>query len=337
MRFFKSHTNQTTESFISLQNDVAFTLVVTLVVMSAINATLHIIATRILISIHRRSSQIINLINLSTIQTVVSCLVFMDECAELVYDCIDIRPAIFKILKKVECYMYISIYVAFCLFYVSMILLILDRFLLVYLNLRYDVYWSPQKSKKIVVVVWILSVFVCVVLCLVHWLGVFNYQAILTGIVSPVFNISLLMFALLVYLYIFHQYRSKRNNPQISVVENTSESSTIRHEGASKMRIALRRKRKESVYDTFRNSRFYLDFLMVVSFLLFLVAPNLLYICHGWEGRERTHEAKDANKVSYQLLFLINFVLCVLMNTDFRKVCKSRRGKRKTRIQLIFL
>ena len=77
--------------------------------------------------------------------------------------------------------------------------------------------------------------------------------------------------------------------------------------------------RKESMYQTFRNSRFYLDFLLVISFVIFMVIPNTISLFHGWAGRQRTHEAKDANKVSYQLLFLINFILCIAMHADVRR------------------
>ena len=126
--YFISHSNGTVESFISLQNGVAFALVVTLVVMAIINAGIHIIATYIFLAVHKRSSQIIDLINLSIIQAVVSCLVFLDEGAELIYDTLDITDDIASILKEIDCYMYIMIYVAFCLYYIGMSLLILDRF-----------------------------------------------------------------------------------------------------------------------------------------------------------------------------------------------------------------
>ena len=198
MGYFESHTNQTVESFISLQNDVAFGFVVTLVVMALLNTVLHTIATHILISIQQRSSQIINLINLSIIQALVSFLVFLDESAELVYDCLDIPPSVISLLKKIECYTCISIYAVFCMYYVSMILLVLDRFLLVYLNIRYNVYWSPQKSTSVIIIVWFLATVTCVLLCVVHWIGVFNYQAMLTGIVSPVLNTFLLLFTVAV-------------------------------------------------------------------------------------------------------------------------------------------
>ena len=76
---------------------------------------------------------------------------------------------------------------------------------------------------------------------------------------------------------------------------------------------------------------------MVVSFVVFVVTPNLVYICRGWEKRERTHEAKDANKVSYQFLFLINFVLCVAMQADVNHLWKSKLRQHKEQSSRVYL
>ena len=160
-------------------------------------------------------------------------------------------------------------------------------------------------------IVWFLATVTCVLLCVVHWIGVFNYQAMLTGIVSPVLNTFLLLFTVAVYVYMFCE-----------CLGDTQCSARAAH------------LRRESVYDTFRHSRFYLDFLMVCSFVVLLVVPNLLYICHGWEVRERTHQAKDANKLCYQVLFVINFVLCVWMNTDVRLFCRKTVRKKKSRAEI---
>ena len=107
----------------------------------------------------------------------------------------------------------------------------------------------------------------------------------------------LISLAVVVYVYLFRKYRKSR----------------LRHVGNKSAN------RKESMYQTFRNSRFYLDFLLVISFVIFMVIPNTISLFHGWAGRQRTHEAKDANKVSYQLLFLINFILCIAMHADVRR------------------
>ena len=192
-------------------------------------------------------------------------------------------------------------------------------------------------------IVWFLATVTCVLLCVVHWIGVFNYQAMLTGIVSPVLNTFLLLFTVAVYVYIFCEYRRKRNQHQqiqqrrrLPDIKITDTSTMSRR--SEKFRISNRATklnlRRESVYDTFRHSRFYLDFLMVCSFVVLLVVPNLLYICHGWEVRERTHQAKDANKLCYQVLFVINFVLCVWMNTDVRLFCRKTVRKKKSRAEI---
>ena len=354
-----SHSNDTVESYISLQNNVAFALVITLVVMSIINTGIHSFAAYIFLIVRIRTSQIIDLINLSTIQVVVSCLVFLDEGAELIYDYLDIADDTADVLKKIDCYMYIIIYVLFCMYYIGMILLLLDRFLLVYLHLQYEIYWSPYKSKCTVIVIWVSSIIICVLMCIIHWQGVFNYRAVLTGVISPTFNAGLIIFAVAVYVYLFCKFRDKRNSPTSSLnkkkkvrnrkggklfsfihicekMNRKTDKNFIRsNRDEREVKVELRgkkpRRRKESVYRTFCNSRFYLDLLMVISFIVFLVIPNLVYLCHGWDGRKRTHEAKDANKVSYQLLFLINFVLCVIMHPDVRQFCQSTRRRRMGR------
>ena len=238
-----------------------------------------------------------NLANLSIIQAMASWFVLLDEGAELIYKCIYIPDDVVDVLKKVDCYLYIVIYVMFCMYYIGMMFLIVDRFLVVYLHLRYPLYWNTCKTKCILTVTWISAIIICVSLCVSHGLGVFNYQAILTEIISPLFTVALLSLAVVVYVYLFRKYRKSR----------------LRHVGNKSAN------RKESMYQTFRNSRFYLDFLLVISFVIFMVIPNTISLFHGWAGRQTTHEAKDANKVSYQLLFLINFILCIAMHADVRR------------------
>ena len=55
-------------------------------------------------------------------------------------------------------------------------------------------------------IVWFLATVTCVLLCVVHWIGVFNYQAMLTGIVSPVLNTFLLLFTVAVYVCMFCEH-----------------------------------------------------------------------------------------------------------------------------------
>ena len=304
--------NISQETFISLQDDLAYGFVVALVVMSALNVILHSIGTFLCFEVYKRqtnnSIQILYLLNLSITQTLASIVVLIDESSELIYDKMEItKRRTVLTLQELDVYLYIIIYVLFCVYYVDMIVITLNRFFEVYLSIRYPVYWNITKSKYLLCVVWMMCVCTCVTMSVIYRFNHFNYHFLFTEIVSPLFNVLFLIIAFVSYVYIFHQFRRSRTRfPSIRSVST---------------------EKRESIYTTLRNSNFHLCALLVGSFIIFVVAPNLPYLFHSWAGAERSHAAKDAIKVSYQMSFLVDFVIYVIMQADVRCLCLKKLRK----------
>jgi len=297
--------NISTETFISLQDSLALGFVIALVVMSGLNVMLHSVGTYLCITVYRdnNSIQITNLINLSLTQALASLVVLLDEASELIYDMMGITEGSTAMwLRKLDVYLYIVIYVLFCIYYIVMLVITLDKFFEVYLNIRYPIFWDVNKSKRLTYLIWLVSVCVCVLLCVIYHFRPFNYQMIFTEIVSPLFNFTFLLVAVVSYVYIFRRFRHTRT----------------RHPSLNGS------KTRESMYTTFRNSNFHLCALLVVSFIVFMVAPNLAYLFHGWAGQQRSHASKDAIKVSYQLSFLVDFAIYVIMQPEIRGLCLKK-------------
>ena len=315
------NTSRLEETFISLQDNLAYGFVMALVMMSALNLVLHSVATFLLLKVYQKqrkqkknSIQVLNLVNLSITQLIASLVVLIDECSELIYDKMEITQcSTIVAIQELDGYLYIVIFILYCTYYVDMIIITLNKFFAFYLNIRYPVFWDVGKSKRLICALWLMSLCTCGVMCVVYMSYPFNYQFLFTEIVSPVFIIIFLTMTFVSYVYIFCQYRHSRTHfPSIRGVSL---------------------QKRESIYTTFRSSNFHLCALLVGSFIVFMVAPNLGYLLHCWAGAEKSHVAKDAIKVSHQLSFLADFVIYVIMQPEVRRlgVNKFDRSSYSTR------
>ena len=289
----------------TVETEMDLGFVITLVALSVLNLILHSIGTFLLIKIYRNykeTIEMLHLINLSVTELLGSIIILLDEGAELIYSTIDIPPNVIILLKEVDSYLYIVIYVIFCVYYMGMIYIIFDKLMVVLLNLRYPVYWNGTKSRYLLSITWLAAVMICVTICIACKFGSFNYQVFFTEYLSPIFNFSFVIFAVCTYVYLFHKYRQTRMVPF--------------HD-----RRRMRKEDRQNMWQDFRNSRFYISVLLIISFLIFIVIPDLIYLFHGWAGKERSHAAKDAIKVSFQLSFVSDAVIHILMQPDVRMFC----------------
>ena len=61
------------------------------------------------------------------------------------------------------------------MYYINMTLLTIDRFLDIRLNVLYPVYWSAKKTKILLVVMWTMSGFATVTICIIfYFTGMYN-------------------------------------------------------------------------------------------------------------------------------------------------------------------
>ena len=162
---------------------------------------------------------------------------------------LDGRVAIFFVLNSTTVtFMYIFI----------MTCIVVDRFLEIYLNIKYSVLWSSKKTKIILCAGLAICCLLCIPFYIIELNNPFYTQEILYPYIYPVFELMFIVIFIVSYFYIIRQVLICRRNTRKLEMQLSRNS-----------RIVIR---KQS------NNRFklFVPTLIIVTFLLFMIVPNTL-------------------------------------------------------------
>ena len=145
-----------------------------------------------------------------------------------------------------------------------MTLIVMDRFLEIYLNIKYKIFWSPQKTKIVLKI--------ALVTCLLVFIPLFITGLILKEsrfvaslmfyYIYPILELVFIIICSCVYYYIIKQLTKLRRN-------------------TTKRQIQHQEKGSKLTYHKEFNYRFkiFVPTLIIVTFLLFMVVPNVIQLC----------------------------------------------------------
>ena len=170
-----------------------------LTTLSLFNLIVHSIGTSLLLSVYKKgdeSVEMVHLINLSLVELIASLIILLDEGFELIFELINVPPHILKVLHEIDHYVFIITYVIFCVYYMAMSFITIDRCMVVMLNLRYHVYWNSVKSIYLSAMTWLLAVIVSIVTCIAYKAVEFDYQCLFSQYVFPFQTSCLSLFCL---------------------------------------------------------------------------------------------------------------------------------------------
>ena len=159
------------------------------------------------------------------------------------------------------------------LYYVCMIYIIVDNFLEVYLNIRYQLYWDACEAKCLICFTWAVGIIFWISIMIAYEDIGFEYHQTLSYF-QLTLDLFFVFLAVISYCYIFYKYPHVRNNPQ--QVESSSQAGTRQQ------------------LNIFSNSKFYVPMLLVLSFLLLTVFSDLanFFILHNVHDRSKRFMGK---------------------------------------------
>ena len=141
-----------------------------------------------------------------------------------------------------------------------MTLIVMDRFLEIYLNIKYKIFWSSQKTK------------IALVTCLLAFIPLFIIGLVLKEsrfvaslmfyFIYPILELIFIIICSCVYYYIIKLL--------VKLRKNTMKQQTQRQEKGSKLTY-----HRESNY----RFKIFVPTLIIVTFLLFMVVPNVIRLC----------------------------------------------------------
>lgn len=187
-------------------------------------------------------------------------------------------------------------------YYLLMIFLTVDRFSEVHLNIRYPLYWSPQRARYCMAAVWTISVAFTTVFIIYQpsptWLSYYLHIYF-----YPVAEYLFCIVALFTYGYIYKVMRCKRK------INRVTSSSIHSHK---------RRKRLVG------RIGFFMPSLLILTFVLFVVIPEQTHFYYYLNDKPMTHTQDDIFAVAFSLAFLTDAIIYIFLSTHVRKALKKK-------------
>ena len=146
--------------------------------------------------------------------------------------------------------------------YMLMFALTCDRLMNIVIGLKYSIYWTVGNTKKLLIAFWITGIGCSVALVFVYYFKGFLWfwqtEAICFTLVQ---SISFILVSFVVYSAIFWKYKRSRESLRQFQISGPANGN---NEHSSGLQI-------------FRNSRFYVSILIILTFLLFNTIPYCFF------------------------------------------------------------
>ena len=150
------------------------------------------------------------------------------------------------------------------------------------MNYQYPVYWSINKAKILVkvtiVACFVVNVVITITCFLVNKEGRYDIYTTYHLYIPTCLDILFLIVTVVTYTFIFIKYRHTR-------LLSARRTKLYRQSAFNKTYLHTNKKEKPTILNLFFGSRFYVAVLITVSFLMFSVAPGLVYSCYQLIGR----------------------------------------------------
>ena len=206
--------------------------------------------------------------------------------------------------------------------YYIMHCVVIDRLLVVVLSFKYKVFVT---RKKIVMVVLIgaLVALISTTITLVATIHFdFDWKSFYFKVVYNILHGTFITLSVGSYGYIFYKFQKSRKqfsrSTEVGVSLDNQSDSTIRSpEGTS---------HAVSTLQIFRASNFYISIVLVSTYIIFLIVPDLVYLLYGVKGDNISETLENACWLAWTVGNLIDFFTYLLMPPRVRKELKVMFG-----------
>lgn len=182
-----------------------------------------------------------------------------------------------------------------------MIFITLDRFLEVYLNIKYSLYWSWRYTRNLMVAIWFMSIALSVVGLVYPGLDKQQLYRLCYQYMFPLIEFCFILIAVLVYGYVFVKLRS---NPAHSVTHQSERGQSTRV-----------------------TSGFFIPTLVIITFILFAVLPDLIYFHAQIEGRKLSDQTECIVYAMYLFAMATDALIYVMLSPPLRNLLWKKISK----------
>ena len=200
------------------------------------------------------------------------------------------------------------------MYYFIMIYIKLDRFFTVHLNIKYEVYWSPLKTKRLIfftsLVCIAVSLLVSVTWFQMHW----NVTTFVNIYLYSPFMVVFIICAVITYSYIVKKIIANRKRE-----DRLMKQMTKNHK---KLSPQIQQKPKSAIF---------VPTIVIVTFILFMVIPNFIYTIDKNTSKLPVHMV-DINWVLFPLGFIVDAVVYIFSVKTLRNIFNKHIRKKNTTV-----
>ena len=280
------------------------TLDVFLFTLVLINTVLHSIGFCLLIILYRKgkkSSQQIYFINLSVAEALLNLMEVLTRIPEM-FSHSHHLPIVFLHIEHYA--KIINLTGIWVIIYSTMVYVTVDRFLTVRIGIKQRIYWTKKKVTCLLSATWVICLLTSLSISIIEIFHHFHYQPLFYKYFYPSIDFGYIILAISVYSYIFYRHQK---------------SCKMKHKWSKR---SLRLRTKSTTTEAFRESRFYTTILLVLTFLLFIIIPDLVYMFFGMQHEHFNHsngitEGGESNilfdlcRLSYAIASTVDFFIYI--------------------------
>ena len=215
------------------------------------------------------------------------------------------------------------------LLYMLMMALTFDRLMNIVIGMRYQSIWTVGKTRKLLITFWVIGMvylIVSVVLCY-HLSATWFRNKVMVYIVSAK-SVAFIIVSIGTYNVLFWKYKKSRD----SIRQFTISGDTDKNEHTSALQM-------------FRNSRFYVSVLMILTYLLFHTIPYcvLTFLIENSYLSMKNHVTAESSIAGFMLHlgYASDAVIYIFLQTNVRKTlskmvcrCRDNEGENLHRLNI---
>ena len=291
-----------------------------LLFLNFLNVLFHSLGAYLLISMYPRCKQKIQQIYLFNL-SISECLTNVLEICRSIPDLIEFEEDELTRINEIRQYILIVSFTGVSIvYYFDMIYLTLDRLLDVHLNMKYPVYWNETKTRYLLISTWAIGLFTSVSVSICYKYLDFKWRDAFFKYFYPTIEFTFIVLALITYGFIFHKYRQTR----------------LRVPGCMSVYKVT------STLHIFRKSRFYIPVLLIITFLLLMIAPDITYLIVGIVYKSESETLLTCCWISYAISNLADAYIYIFVQYEVRKEfymmlhCCRSENRKKSKIKAEF-
>ena len=280
------------------------------------NVVIHIFGSFLLLTLHKQEEEqnveVLYILNLSICEAISNVLVISIDIPPHISS--DTKPTslandIHNILIIVKSTGIILVYFL-CMAYITA-----DRLMYIVLNLKYPIYWNVSKAKSLLISTWTIGIVLILSIAFAYKIVGFEFQELFNIYFYPTLELAFMALALITYGFIFYRYKKARSPPACS-------SAPVY---------------RQSVWNIFRSSRFFIALLLIASFLIFIVIPDLYLFIAAVSKKEKVRHLVIC-RIFFALSDTFDALIYIYLQKKVRKImmeklhlvnCLKERNRRK--------